>query len=119
MDAWPNPELRLFSRLSSPSEIQDYLNRVAYDPDDGARSPRWIIRERKAHCSEAAIFAAAALRQLGHRPRLVDIRSWNDDDHVIAVFKERGHWGAVAKSKLTVIRFREPVYRALRELVTS
>jgi hypothetical protein len=59
------------------------------------------------------------LRQLGHPPRLVDIRSWNDDDHVIAVFKERGHWGAVAKSNYTVIRFREPVYRTLRELVMS
>jgi hypothetical protein len=119
MDAWTKPELRLFSRLSSPIKIQDYLNRLAYDPDYGARSPRWIIRERKAHCFEGAIFAAAALRQLGHRPRLVDIRSWNDDDHVIAVFKERRHWGAVAKSNFTVIRFREPVYRSLRELVMS
>src|SRR4030042_4073525 len=111
--------MRLFSRLSSPIKIQDFLNRRAYDPDYGARSPRWIIKERKTHCCEGAIFAAAALRQLGHRPRLVDIRSWNDDDHVIAVFKERGHWGAVAKSNFTVIRFREPVYRSLRELVMS
>jgi len=119
METWTKAELRLFGRLSSPIMIQRYLNRLAYDPDYGARSPRWIIKERKAHCFEGAIFAAAALRQLGHRPRLVDIRSWNDDDHVIAVFKERGHWGAVAKSNFTVIRFREPVYRTLRELVMS
>jgi len=119
METWTKTELRLFGRLSSPITIQRYLNRLTYDPDYGARSPRWIIKERKAHCFEGAIFAAAALRQLGHRPRLVDIHSWNDDDHIIAVFKERGHWGAVAKSNFTVIRFREPVYRTLRELVMS
>jgi len=119
VDVWTGAELRLFRRLSSPAEIQRYLNRLAYDADYGARSPRWIIRERKAHCFEGAIFAAAALRQLGHPPRLVDIRSWNDDDHVIAVFKERGHWGAVAKSNFTGIRSREPVYGSLRELVMS
>jgi len=119
METWTKGELRLFGRLSSPIKIQRYLNRMAYDPNYGARSPRWIIKERKAHCFEGAIFAAAALRQLGHRPRLVDIRSWNDDDHVIAVLKERGLWGALAKSNFTVIRFREPVYRSLRELVMS
>lgn len=119
METWTKGELRVFGRLSSPIKIQRYLNRLAYDPDYGCRSPRWIVKERKAHCFEGAIFAAAALRQLGHPPRLVDIRSWNDDDHVIAVFKERGLWGAVAKSNFTVIRFREPVYRSLRELVMS
>jgi hypothetical protein len=118
-DTWTRAELRLFDRLRSPIHIQHYLNRLAYDPDYGARSPRWVIREKKAHCFEGAIFAAAALRHLGHRPRLVDIECWNDDDHVIAVFQERGHWGAVAKSNFTVIRFREPVYRSLRELVMS
>jgi hypothetical protein len=116
---WTKSELALFRKLSSPAAIQRYLNRLAYDPDYGARSPRWIIRERKAHCFEGAIFAAAALRHLGHRPRLVDIECWNDDDHVIAVFKEAGHWGSIAKSNFTVIRFRELVYRSLRELVMS
>ena len=118
-DAWTRAERRLFDRLSSPIRIQHYLNRLAYDPAYGARSPRWIIRERKAHCFEGAIFAAAALRHLGHRPRLVDIECWNDDDHVIAVFQEHGRWGSIAKSNFTVIRFREPVYRSLRELVMS
>jgi hypothetical protein len=116
---WTRQELRLFGRLSSPIRIQHYLNSLAYDSDYGARSPRWVIKERKAHCFEGALFAAAALRQLGHRPLLVDIRSWNDDDHVLAVFKERGHWGCVAKSNYTVLRFREPVYRSIRELVIS
>ncbi len=119
MTTWTQAELRLFERLSSPIKIQRYLNRMAYDPDYGARSPRWVIKERKAHCFEGALFAAAALRRLGHRPLLVDIRSWNDDDHVLAVFKERRHWGCVAKSNYTVLRYREPVYRSLRELVMS
>lgn len=119
LDAWSKAEIRLFERLSSPALIQRYLNGLAYDSDDEARSPRWVIREKKAHCFEGALFAAAALRRLGHPPLLVDIRSRNDDDHVLAVFKERGHWGAVAKSNYTVLRFREPVYRSLRELVMS
>jgi len=119
MKTWTKTEMRLFQRLGSPIKIQRYLNRLAYDPDYGARSPRWVIKEKKAHCFEGALFAAAALRQLGHRPLLVDIRSWNDDDHVLAVFKQRGRWGAVAKSNYTVLRFREPVYRSIRELVIS
>jgi hypothetical protein len=119
MNLWTQAELRLFEKLSSPIRIQRYLNGLAYDPDYGARSPRWVIKEGKAHCFEGALFAAAALRRLGHRPLLVDVRSWNDDDHVLAVFKERGHWGCVAKSNYTVLRFREPVYRSIRELVIS
>jgi hypothetical protein len=116
---WTKSELSLFKRLSSPIKIQHYLNRIAYDPEYATSSPRRVIKERKANCFEGALFAAAALRQLGHPPRLVDIRSWNDDDHVIALFKERGHWGAVAKSNYTVLRFREPIYRNIRELVIS
>jgi len=112
-------ELRLFKKLDTPIKIQRYLNSLDYDSDYGCRSPRWVIRERKAHCFEGAIFAAAALRLAGHPPLLVDIRSWNDDDHVLAVFNENGCWGSVAKSNFTVLRFREPVYRSVRELVIS
>ena len=116
---WTAEELRFFKKLVSPIRIQGFLNSIDYNPDYECRSPRWIIRERKAHCFEGAIFAAAALRMIGHRPLLVDIRSWNDDDHVLAVFRENGGWGAVAKSNFTVLRFREPVYRSVRELVIS
>ena len=116
---WSAEELRLFNHLNSPIKIQRCLNSLAYDPDYECRSPRWVVREQKAHCFEGAIFAAAALRMIGHRPLLVDIRSWNDDDHVLAVFRENGSWGAVAKSNFTVLRFREPVYRSVRELVIS
>ncbi len=116
---WSGSELALFRRLDRPIAVQRWLNRIAYDPDYATSSPRLVIRDRKANCFEGAIFAATALRELGHPPLLVDIRSWNDDDHVLAVFRERRHWGAVAKSNYTVLRFREPVYRSVRELVLS
>jgi hypothetical protein len=116
---WTKAELRLFQKLDRPIKIQRWLDRIAYDPEYATSSPRLVMRDKKANCFEGALFAATALRELGHRPLLVDIRSWNDDDHVIAVFRERGHWGAVAKSNYTVLRFREPVYRSVRELVMS
>lgn len=116
---WTRDELMLFRGLDSPEKIQDFLDTLDYNPDYECRSPRWVIRRRKAHCFEGAIFAAAALRFLGFRPLLVDMKAWNDDDHVIAVFKVDNHWGAVAKSNFTVLRFREPVYRSIRELIMS
>jgi hypothetical protein len=117
--AWIPAEAALFRRLDAPLKIQNWLNTISYDPEPGTRSPRWVIRERKANCFEGAIFAAAALRRLGHPPLLVDMRSHNDDDHVLAVFRQNGAWGCVAKSNFTVLRFREPVYRTIRELMLS
>ncbi len=84
-----------------------------------AWSPRVVLRKRTAHCLEGAIFAAAALRVLGYPPLLLDLEADNDTDHVIAVFKVRGHWGSVAKSNFTGCRYREPIYRTLRELALS
>jgi hypothetical protein len=117
--AWNAAETALLKRLNAPLKIQGWLNAIRYDPEPGTRSPRWVIRERKANCFEGAIFAAAALRGLGHPPLLVDMRSHNDDDHVLAVFRQNGAWGCVAKSNFTVLRFREPVYRTIRELMLS
>ncbi len=116
---WTAAEARLLARLRTPLHIQQFLNGLPYDADYRARSPRRLMRERKAACFDGAMFAAAALRELGHRPRLVDLRAWNDDDHVLAVYTVDGLWGAVAKSNTTVLRSREPVYRSLRELVMS
>ena len=81
--------------------------------------PRWVIKKKSAHCFEGALFAAAVLDYIGYKPLIVDMRAYNDDDHVIAVFREDGFWGAVAKSNFTSLRFREPVYRSLRELIMS
>ena len=78
-----------------------------------------MLRERTSHCLEGAIFAAAALRVLGYPPRVVDLEAAQDTDHVLAVFRHRGHWGAVANSNYAGCRYREPVYRSLRELAIS
>jgi len=84
-----------------------------------AWSPRRVLRERTAHCLEGAVFAAAALRVLGFPPLLLDLEAVQDTDHVVAVFRSRGHWGAIAKSNFSGLRYREPVHRSLRELVMS
>jgi hypothetical protein len=117
--SWTKDEQKLFSKLSDPDKIQDFLDTLDYNPDYECRSPRWVIRKRKAHCFEGAIFAAAALRLLGYKPLLVDMKAFNDDDHVIALFRVNGYWGSVAKSNFTTLRFREPVYRSVRELIMS
>ena len=116
-------ELAVFRRLSRPEKIQSFLDSdIRYNKErDGAscRSPRRVLRDRVAHCIEGALFAAAALRIQGHRPLILDLESVQDDDHIIALYKEHGRWGAIAKSNYSGLRFREPVYRTLRELVMS
>ena len=84
-----------------------------------AWSPRRVLREGTAHCLEGAIFAAAALRVLGFPPLLLDLEAVQDMDHVIAVFRVRERWGAIAKSNHSRLRYREPVYESKRELVMS
>ncbi len=84
-----------------------------------AWAPRRVLREGTAHCLEGAVFAAAALRALGHPPLLLDLEAVQDTDHVVAVFRVRGHWGAIAKSNFSGLRYREPVHRSLRELAMS
>jgi hypothetical protein len=116
---WNPRELRLLRSFAAPIDIQSFLNRLPYNDRGTAMSPRAVMRERTAHCFEGALFAAAALRFLGHPALIVDLAADNDDDHVIAVFRENRLWGAVAKSNTTMLRFREPVYRTLRELVMS
>lgn len=116
-------ELTVFRKLSSPQKIQRFLDEdVDYNKEkDGetCRSPRRVLRDRLAHCAEGAYFAAAALRLLGFPPLIVDLMAVRDDDHLLAVFKQDGCWGAVAKSNYSGLRFREPVYRTVRELVMS
>ena len=109
-------------RLSTPEKIQSYLDGIDYNLEkDGEtlRSPRRVLRDRTAHCAEGAFLAAAAFRVNGRPPLVVDLVAVRDDDHVLAVFRERGLWGAVAISKFAGLRFRSPVYRTIRELVMS
>jgi hypothetical protein len=116
---WTAEERGELVRLDTPPKVQKYLNAIAYDPLPGTASPRRVMREKKANCFEGALLAAAVFRFHGRPPLLVDMRSWNDDDHVLAVFRQNGAWGCVAKSNYTVLRFREPVYRSIRELMMS
>ena len=105
--------------LDTPFKIQTYLDSLRYPADDFNRSPLRVMLDRKANCFDGALFAAFALWRLGHPPRIVDLFADNDDDHLLALFKMRGAWGAIAKSNYVGLRFREPVYRSLRELVMS
>ena len=113
-------EKRLLDSLSSPAQIQTFLNTIPYSEDDFYRCPLRVLRERKAHCFDGALFAAMALRRIGHPPLILElIPNERDDDHLVALFKQEGCWGAVAQSNFTGLRYREPVYRSLRELVMS
>jgi len=113
---------KLLRKLSTPEKIQRYLDDLPYNKEkDGetCRSPRLVLEYNTAHCFEGALFAAAALRVNGRRPLILDLESVRDDDHVIAVYRSNGCWGAVAKSNYADLQFRSPVYRTLRELALS
>jgi hypothetical protein len=112
-------ELRALKALKSPAGIQQFLDSIPYHLAGTAWSPRKVLREKTAHCLEGAVFAAAGLRILGFPPLILDLEADQDTDHVLAVFKLRGHWGAIAKSNFAGCRYREPVYRTLRELALS
>jgi hypothetical protein len=116
-------ELATLRKLSTPEKIQRFMDEdLAYNKErDGetCRSPRRVLRDRMAHCAEGAFFAAAALRVHNHPPLIVDLEAVRDDDHLLAVFRQHGRWGAMAKSNYAGLRYREPVYRTIRELVMS
>lgn len=105
--------------LKTPVRIQKFLDALTYQYADTAWSPQRALRERKGHCLEGALLAAAALRINGHPPLLMDLEAVHDDDHVIALYRERGLWGGIAKSNFSGLRFRAPIYRTLRELALS
>ncbi len=113
--------LTLPTGLDSPSAVQTYLDSIAYSADPIYRCPRRVIEDGKAHCFDGALFAAAALRRVGHPPLILEMlpEPGRDDSHLLALFKEDGRWGAVAKSNFVGLRFREPIHRTLRELVAS
>ncbi len=116
---WTKPEVRTFRRFKTPAGIQRFLDQLPYNLGYTARSPRKVLRDRTASCFEGAIFAAAALHVLGFPPLIFDLEAERDTDHVLAIYKVRGYWGAVATSNFTGCRYREPVYRTLRELALS
>ena len=122
-DEFTRAERRTFGRLDTPFKIQRFLDHeIGYNKEPNGvtcYSPRLVLRHGVAHCMEGALAAAAALRMHGHPPLLVDLEAVRDVDHVLAVFRDHAGWGAVAKSNYAGLRFREPIYRTLRELVMS
>ena len=115
----PAENLRELRALKTPARIQRFIDELPYQYADTVWSPQRVLRERKGHCLEGALLAAAALRLNGHPPLLMDLEAVHDDDHVVAVYREGSLWGGIAKSNFAGLRFRVPIYRTLRELALS
>lgn len=106
-------------KVTTPHQIQGLVDELAYSDDEFYRCPKRTLADNKGHCVDGALLACACLRRLGHVPRVVWVSAENDDGHLLAVYQERGLWGAVAQSNFVGLRGREPVYRSLRELAMS
>lgn len=115
-------ERKVFERLNTPQKIQDYLDKLPmnFSDVDPCLCPRDVIKKQKAHCMEGALFAAAALWYHGKPPLLLDLTvASSDNDHVVTLFKDHGYFGAISKTNHGVLRYREPVYKSVRELAMS
>jgi hypothetical protein len=119
LDSFTPAELRKLRSLKNPHGIQRFIDDMPYHLADTAWSPQRVLRENTAHCFEGATLAAAALRVNGYPPLVFDLEAEKDTDHVVAIYRVNGHWGAIAKSNFAGCRYREPVYRSLRELAMS
>jgi hypothetical protein len=118
--AFIKSERQGMAQLTTPIKIQSFLDNLTYSKETIYRCPLRVFRERTAHCFDGALFGAAALRRLGYPPLILNMRAVVlDDDHLLALYKRNAHWGAVAKSNFVGLRFREPIYRTLHELVMS
>jgi len=117
-------ERRAIQKLSSPKKIQDFLDSFPVlklgRGEHSMKSPREVLKIKKAHCMEGAMLAAASLAYQGLPPLLMDLQATDDDeDHVVAIFKEKGLYGAISKTNHPVLRWRDPVYKTPRELAMS
>ncbi len=118
-------EVSLFKKLNTPAKIQDFLDDMPQNfeiPKETYYSPRICLQKNMAHCFEGACLAAAILEFHGRKPWLLDLRvkkGRGDVDHVVTLFKEEGHWGAISKTNHNCLRWRDPIYKSVRELVMS
>ena len=115
-------EFALLRRLDTPKKIQSFVYALRQNFElagDTCRPVRQVLRSRSAHCIEGAMLAACALWVHGEPPLLMDMRAVRDFDHVIALFRRHGRWGAISKTNGIGLRWRDPVYRSLRELAMS
>lgn len=113
-------ERRILGRLTTPERLQSFLNDLPYRSEEVYRCPLRLLRDRRGHCYDGAVLAAMVLGRMGYPPRILELIPNNrDDDHMLAVYRQDGFWGAVAHSNFSGLRYREPVFRNLRELVMS
>jgi hypothetical protein len=116
-------ELAILRPLSTPAKIQNFLNALPINFEtDGFTylSPRRVLREGKAHCLEGALLATLCLWLRGEEPLLLDLKTTSaDQDHVVALYQRHGFWGAISKTNHVSLRFRDPIYRTIRELAAS
>lgn len=116
-------EFAMLYSLSTPEKIQDYLDTLPINFEkrrETCMSPRRVLRLQKAHCIEGAMIAAVALWLRGEKPLLLDLKTIRgDDDHVVALYKRNGRWGAISKTNHATLRFRDPIYKSVRELAAS
>ncbi len=110
---------RTLKRLDHPHKVQAWVSSFTYNSGDETRSALAAYRAKKAHCFEGALLACLALEYHGHPPYMMDLRGHGDDDHVVALFKLKGKWGAISKTNTTVLDFRPAFFRDPRELAMS
>ncbi len=124
MLAFTKAEKALIKKLNTPARVQDFLNSIPFNFEknniDTIKSPLRVIREKNAHCMEGAILGAYILSIHGFTPYILCLKAKKGDfDHVITPFKVQGLWGALSKTNHAVLRYREPIYKNIRELVMS
>lgn len=116
-------EFLALSKLNTPEKIQSFLDKIPFNHERGGEtcmSPLRVLRERKAHCFEGALLACVCLILAGKEPIIVSLKAKKPDyDHIIIIFKENGYYGAMSKTNHAVLRYRDPVYRSVRELVMT
>ncbi len=121
MQNFTKKELSLIEKFNTPAKIQDFLNKIPFNfEDDGVetvKSPLRVLRTNSAHCMEGALLGACLLAKIGYQPYLVHLSATADDfDHVVVLFKEGKYWGSLSKTNHYVLRYREPIYKNVREL---
>ena len=123
-NSFTKEEISLFKKLNTPAKVQDFLDSIPinfeHDKKDTIKSPLFTLRNWNAHCIEGAMLGAYILSLHGHKPLLLHFKTTKGDfDHIIVPFKENGYWGALSKTNHVVLRYRDPVYKNIRELAMS
>lgn len=116
-------EFKILERLNTPQKIQAFLDRLPMNHEEKGEtcmSPLRVLEERKAHCIEAGFLAGVCLAQHGQKPLIVNLKVEEIDiDHIVTIFKQNGYYGAISKTNHVGLRYRDPIYRSVRELVMT